>query len=48
LAGRLGRRIEEIRHIEIRYHDGRQWTIRTAWEQLIDGQWVEVDWTVIG
>jgi hypothetical protein len=48
LAVRLGRKLEELRYVEIRFHDGRQWTRVARWEQRIDGQWLEVDWTVVG
>ncbi len=48
LAERLKMDIQNLRLIEVRYHDGRQWTIRTAWEQRIGDDWVEVDWTLIG
>ena len=45
LAARLKAQPKEFRYVEIRFHDGNQWTLEARWEQLRNGEWVEVPWT---
>ena len=41
LAKHLGVPVERVRNAT--YHDGTRWTLRTCWEQLVDGQWRELE-----
>lgn len=45
LARNLGVEPNDLRHVEVRFHNGRQWTVECHWEYRVDGQWKEVPWT---
>ncbi|MCA9194455.1 MAG: hypothetical protein KDB03_21945 [Planctomycetales bacterium] len=45
LAQKLGKRPEDFRYVEIRFHDGQQWTVTTFWQYQENGQWFNVRWT---
>ena len=45
LAGNIGCDPAELRRVDIRFHNGSQWTVESRWEQLRDGQWEEIHWT---
>ena len=45
LAEKLGKSVEDFRYLEIRFHDGKQWTVVAYWEQRTSEGWQVVDWT---
>ena len=46
LARNVGCKPSELRRVDIRYHNGMQWTVEMRWEQLKSGQWEEIDWVM--
>ena len=46
LARNVGCDPVELRRVDIRFHNGSQWTVESRWEQLKDGQWEEIHWTM--
>ena len=43
LGGKLIEQYGHVRYVEYIWHNGRQWTTKTDWERIEDGEWVVIE-----